>query len=296
MSVLKNFINPWELDTDVLKTTVLDTNVLDTDVLKNNVLNSADNERADYYNEKGEFIKTENKDMHLKHIYIKGIAKSVSLLKLGQVQKKHELYQEIINGWVRTGNFNLISNNYELSVKNGTESVLTTQGLFGKIQYVDITKGFIDNSLKDNLRLAAGLISLAHEFIHVYQRTTIEWLWEGGNFNSNIRELIAYHFTLYPNTSWVLNKTNFKIGISMRFGKTLESTKAVWVWKAQDYYKRIIKDDKYSSLTEKRRNTLIKIGLATNNQKVAFEKKGYKFNFGSVSEFIKGNIDLLMKK
>lgn len=35
MSILKNFVNPWELNKDVLNTNVLDTNVLETSVLDN---------------------------------------------------------------------------------------------------------------------------------------------------------------------------------------------------------------------------------------------------------------------
>lgn len=40
MSILKNFINPWELDNSVLKT-----NVLDTSVLENNVLNTSNKKK-----------------------------------------------------------------------------------------------------------------------------------------------------------------------------------------------------------------------------------------------------------
>jgi hypothetical protein len=292
MSILKNFVNPWGLDTGVLET-----GVLDTDVLNISMVNRTDNERYDYYNEKGEFVKTENNRMPLKYIYIRGITKPVSLLELGKIQKEHGLYQEIVNSWVRTGNFDLISTNYILSITNNQGSILTTQGLFGELLYIDISQEFIDNSLKNNAKLAAGLISLAHEFIHVYQRTTttMKWLWEGGDFNSNIRELIAYHFTLYPNTSWVLEETNFKIGISIKFEDPLESTRAVWTWKAQDYYKHIVNDDKYASLSEKRRNDIAKIGIAIKDKKEIFEEKGYKFNYASVNEFIKGNIELLMK-
>jgi hypothetical protein len=65
MSILKNFVNPWGLDTGVL-----DTGVLDTDVLKTSVLDSVfseiaennkeeDNEEAILYKDdigKGNFV------------------------------------------------------------------------------------------------------------------------------------------------------------------------------------------------------------------------------------------------
>jgi hypothetical protein len=42
----------------------------------------------------------------------------------------------------------LISTNYILSITNNQGSILTTQGLFGEVQYIDISQEFIDNSLK----------------------------------------------------------------------------------------------------------------------------------------------------
>jgi hypothetical protein len=98
MSILKNFVNPWGLDTGVW----------DTRVLNISMVNRTDNERYDYYNEKGEFVKTENKSMPIKNIYIRGITKLVSLLELRRIQKEHGLYQELLNSWVRTGDFCLI--------------------------------------------------------------------------------------------------------------------------------------------------------------------------------------------
>lgn len=139
-----------------------------------------------------------------------------------------------------------------------------------------ITEGSEFSMTEEQLegKMSLMAIMMAHEFIHTAQNTMLKHQdiaklpgldSEELKKRKAMRELLAYHFTAFPNQKFenaaddpVFSETEFVRGETARFGKVSDLETVFFIWKALDYLRRLEKTkdtklmDKYKVADMKR--------------------------------------------
>jgi hypothetical protein len=146
-------------------------------------------------------------------------------------------------------------------------------------------------------------IMMAHEYIHSAQNTKKIHADIGKvpklkpkekKKRKAMRELLAYHFTLFPNKKYedpkddpVFFSTEFRRGETTSFSKLSDLEEVFFVWKALDYLKRFKASNDLTGMAEKYKVAEMEKDYLAKKQE--FENGSYKIDFdpadGELKEF-----------
>ncbi len=167
-------------------------------------------------------------------------------------QKLYGHHEQMVDLTIGEYNLEDISQNYIFEVDNTVRlGTWTTQGQEGGvldetqlIKASESTVEYLDHWSKKS----GAVIALAHEFIHVYQRT------EMGMTDKSEREFLAHHFSIFPNSSVLQMRAETDPNISEQdiavFTMASYSNRSSWIKEAETRYSELnpMKKEVYKGL------------------------------------------------
>lgn len=217
MSILKNFVNPWELDKDVLKTNVLDTNVLETSVLDNPFTKNEEEDLVFTVKGKVKYVYITINDSFYKPLFLSWKPFQISTKPLQEIDvqlskrnAKHRIFRIIIETTkgVVQHKFNPLdntkieikSNAFEPFAENLTLASNSNKDDIGKVSWGETSGLYPTISNKNLYQVGKWGAPLVHELLKA--RAAIEVVGGRGekvqthtpNLNDNIQKMLAtYH-------------------------------------------------------------------------------------------------------